>query len=161
MSGDGVGKTKLEVIDSVAKEYVTVRLAGQLLGVPVLSVHDVLREQNITHIPRSPDSITGVLNLRGKIVTAIDLRVHLGFDARGEDEPYMCVVVEHRDEAYAFLVDEVCEVLSVSEQEYESNPVTLDDTIRDVSDGIFRLEGELLVILSVDKLLSFQLTEAA
>ena len=152
----------LELVAADNNEFVTFRLFGQLLGIPVLVVHDVLNAQKITRIPLAPESVVGVLNLRGKIVTAIDLRIHLGFPHRQEDDPPpMSVVVEQNGEPYSLLVDSVGEVISVSNQEFESNPVTLDDRLRAVSQGIYRQEKDLLVIIDVDKLLSFDQIQAA
>lgn len=141
-------------------EFVTLNLADQLLGIPVLAVHDVLRSQNITKIPKADKSIAGVLNLRGKIVTAIDLRTHLGFPDR-EDDDYMCVVIEHKGEPYSFLIDSVGEVVSLAAKDFEKNPVTLDERLREVSKGIFSLEKQLLIILDVNSLLSFAKAKAA
>jgi purine-binding chemotaxis protein CheW len=141
-------------------EFVTLNLADQLLGIPVLAVHDVLRSQNITQIPKADKSIAGVLNLRGRIVTAIDLRTHLGFPEREEDD-YMCVVIEHNGDPYSFLIDTVGEVLSLAASDFEKNPVTLDERLREVSKGIFSLEKQLLIILDVDRLLSFKQENAA
>lgn len=161
MSGDNQNLLGFDVTASGTVEFVTVNLADQLLGIPVLAVHDVLRSQNITPIPLSNDSIAGVLNLRGRIVTAIDLRRHLGFDERGEDESYMCVVIEHNDEPYSFLIDSVGEVISVDAADFDKNPVTMDERIRAVSSGIFRLKGKLLVVLDVAHLIENQLSSSA
>jgi purine-binding chemotaxis protein CheW len=145
-----------------SSEFVTIRLAGQLLGIPVLLVHDVLKPQNITKVPRSPSWVAGVLNLRGKIVTAIDLRARLGLPPReGASGPGMSVVVEHKGEPYSLLIDSVGEVLALDDTHFERNPVTLDATWREVSEGIMRLENELLVILDVRRLLELQLAKAA
>jgi len=137
------------------QEYVTVRLGGQLLGIPVLAVHDVLKSQQITRIPLAPPWVAGVLNLRGRIVTAIDLRHRLGLGARSDGGTDMSVVVECRGEPYSLQIDSVGEVLDLAEMTMEKNPVTLDQCWREVSLGIFRLEDELLVILDIDKLLDF------
>lgn len=161
MSLDNQNLLGFDVTSSGTVEFVTVHLGDQLLGIPVLAVHDVLRSQNITPIPLSQDSIAGVLNLRGKIVTAIDLRKHLGFNERADDESYMCVVIEHRNEPYSFLIDKVGEVISVKASDYDKNPVTMDDRLREVSSGIFRLEGELLIVLDVEHLLDNQLSSVA
>jgi purine-binding chemotaxis protein CheW len=143
-------------------DYVTIRLAGQLLGIPVLSVHDVLKPQVITRVPLAPGSVAGVLNLRGRIVTAIDLRNRLGLPPRGKDErPGMSVVVEYRGEPYSLLIDSVGEVLSLDETAFERNPVTLDTRWRDVSDGIYRLDEELMVVLDVKRLLDLDVAQAA
>lgn len=144
---------------SESKDFVTIRLAGQLLGIPVLTVHDVLNAQNITHIPLAPRWVAGVLNLRGRIVTAIDLRERLGLPARKKEQggrASMSVVVEHRGEPYSLIIDSVGEVLSLDTAAYEKNPVTLDPRWAEVSTGIFRLEKELMVVLDVRRLLEFE-----
>lgn len=143
------------------REFVTIKLAGQLLGIPVLNVHDVLNAQKMTKIPLAPPSVAGVLNLRGRIVTAIDLRIHLGFKPRTEGEKFMSVVVEHKGEPYSLLIDSVGEVLALPDKDYEKCPVTLDDRLRSVSNGVYRLEKELLVVLEVDTLLNFDISDAA
>ena len=136
-------------------DYVTIRLDGQLCGLPVLEVHDVLTKQVITTVPKAPDAVAGVLNLRGKIVTAIDLRKRLKLDAREEGSEEMNVVVEYQNEPYSLIIDKVGDVLSLSEDTFENNPVTLEACWQNVSTGIFRLENELLVILDIEKLLTF------
>jgi purine-binding chemotaxis protein CheW len=151
----------LEAVAGSTKEFVTVELAGQLLGIPVLSVHDVLKAQNITPIPKSPSSVAGVLNLRGRIVTAVDLRIHLGFEPREEGAETMSVVVEHNGDPFSLLVDGVGEVLALPDSQYEKTPVTLEGRLRSVSTGIYRLEDGLLVVLDVTRLLEFKLEEAA
>lgn len=137
-------------------DFVTVELHGQLLGIPVLAVHDVLSAQKITHIPLAPNWVSGVLNLRGRIVTAIDLRQRLGLSPLEEGRQSMSVVVEHRGEPYSLQIDTVGEVLSLDDQCFEKNPVTLDAMWRDISRGIYRLDNKLLVILDVDKLLEVE-----
>ncbi|GAB4142975.1 MAG: chemotaxis protein CheW [Sphingomonadales bacterium] len=140
------------------RDYVTVRLAGQFLGIPVLAVHDVLNAQNITRIPLSPPWVAGVLNLRGRIVTAINLRERLGLPPVESEKKKsaMSVVVEHKGEPYSLLIDSVGEVLTLDMTDFERNPVTLDQRWREVSTGIFRLQEELLVVLDVDRLLHFE-----
>ena len=87
-------------------EFVTVRLDGQLLGIPVLLVQDVLKLQQLTRVPRAPEWVAGVLNLRGRIVTAIDLRSRLGMPPRPDtSKPPMSVVVDYRGEPYSLLID--------------------------------------------------------
>jgi purine-binding chemotaxis protein CheW len=143
-------------------EYVTVRLADQLLGIPVLGVHDVLRPQAITPTPLAPDWVAGVLNLRGRIVTAINLRARLGLPKRSDaDGRGMSIVVEYRGEPYSLLIDRVGEVLTLDDAEMERNPVTLDPVWRQISAGIFRLDKELMVVLAVEQVLEIGLAEAA
>lgn len=162
--GDNLPSTQrsgLKVVGNSTQEYVTVRLAGQLLGIPVLTVHDVLGAQQITRIPLAPRWVAGVLNLRGRIVTAINLRERLGLDLREDAEKDMSVVVEHDEESYSLQIDNVGEVLTLNDADMEKNPVTLDPRWREVSRGIYRLETELLVIIDVDKLFNFESAAAA
>lgn len=142
-------------------DFVTARVAGQLFGIPVLAVRDVLGPQRLTSIPLAPPEVAGALNLRGRIVTAIDVRLRLGLEPRGADEQAMSVVVDHRGESYSLLVDSVGEVLSLKSSDYERNPPTLDVRWRDFSDGIYRLNGQLLVVLDVAQLLQIGRAEAA
>jgi purine-binding chemotaxis protein CheW len=144
------------------QEFVTIRLDGQLLGIPVLAVHDVIKLAKITPVPLASAWVAGVLNLRGRIVTAIDLRKRLGLPSRAATgKAVMSVVAEHKGEPYALMIDSVGEVLSLEAGAYERNPVTLDPRWRSVSDGIYRLESELMVVLNVDALLAFDLQDAA
>ena len=144
-----------------SSDFVTMTIAGQLFGIPVLTVQDVLGPQRITRIPLAPREVAGALNLRGRIVTAIDVRSRLGLQARGADSPGMSVVVDHKGELYSLIVDSVGEVMSLPTEAYERNPATLDPRWRDVSGGIYRLQGKLLVVLEVSRLLTMRRAEAA
>ncbi len=137
------------------KQFVSVTIAGQLFGIPVLMVHDVLAAQRITHIPLAPREVAGSLNLRGRIVTAIDVRLRLGLDRRPQDQPGMSVVVEHGGELYSLMVDSVGEVLNLSDEDFERHPPTLDPLWREMSNGIYRLNDKLLIVLDVEHLLNF------
>jgi purine-binding chemotaxis protein CheW len=132
---------------------VTLMVADQLCGVPVLAVRDILGEQTITRIPLAPPDIAGSLNLRGRIVTAIDLRRRLHLPPAPPDQPRMSVVAEQGGELYALLVDQVSEVMSLEASRFERNPPTLDKTRAAFSSGIFRLDDRLLVVLDVSRLL--------
>ena len=136
-------------------ELVTAKVGDQLFGIPVLQVHDVFTPQNITPVALAPKEVAGVLNLRGRIVTAIDLRVRLGLERAPRDEERMALTVEHNGESYSLLIDSVGEVLSLPSDEFERNPANLDTVWREVSEGVFRLDGQLLMVMSVDRLLSF------
>ena len=144
-----------------AQEYVTMVVDGQQFGIPVLKVQDVLGPQSITRIPLAPPVVAGSWNLRGRIVTAIDLRLRLGLPARPPGGKPMSVVVEHQNVLYSLVVDAVGEVLSHSDSAYEQNLPTLDPRWRDFSDGIYRLDGSLLVVLNIARLLNFGHAEAA
>lgn len=143
-----------------ARDYVTATIAGQLFGIPVLSVQDVLGTQRLARIPLAPPEVAGALNLRGRIVTAIDLRKRLGVTG-DEKQSGMSIVVEFAGELYSLLIDTVGEVLNLPADRYEPNPPTLDPRWREVSGGIYRLDGQLMVILEVDRVLDFSRAQAA
>ena len=144
-----------------SRDYVTMTIADQVFGIPVLTVQDVLGPQRITRIPLSAPEVAGALNLRGRIVTAIDVRRRLGLPPRAADNPGMSVVVDHKGELYSLIVDSVGEVMSLPSDAYERNPSTLDPRWREVSAGIYRLKGKLLVVLEVAHLLEMRRSEAA
>jgi purine-binding chemotaxis protein CheW len=133
---------------------VTLTVADQLCGIPVLAVRDILGEQTITRIPLAPPEIAGSLNLRGRIVTAIDLRRRLRLPQAAPGQARMSVVAEQGGELYALLVDQVSEVLSLDASLFERNPPTLEKAWAEFSTGIFRLDGRLLVVLDVSRLLA-------
>ena len=143
------------------REFVTASIGDQLCGIAVLQVQDVLAPQRITPIPLAPPEVSGSLNLRGRIVTAIDLRIRMGLPPRDEDERTMSIVVEHQHELYSLIVDDVGDVLKVSEKNFDRNPATLDALWRTYSEGVYRLEEGLLVVLDVSTLLSFNSNEEA
>ena len=134
--------------------FVTLTVADQLCGVPVLAVRDILGEQAITRIPLAPNEIAGSLNLRGRIVTAIDLRQRLHLPPMPSGTPRMSVVAEQGGELYALLVDQVSEVMSLKASAFERNPPTLPSAWAQFSTGIYRLDNRLLVVLDVGKLLA-------
>jgi purine-binding chemotaxis protein CheW len=133
---------------------VTMMVRDQLCGIPVLSVRDIIVTQVMTRIPLAPPEIAGSLNLRGRIVTAIDLRRRLGLPVRVVGQPSMSVVVERQGELYSLLVDSVREVIELDSKLLEPNPPTLAAIWREFSAGIFRLQSELLVVLNTERLLA-------
>jgi len=137
-----------------ATVFVTLTLADQLCGVPVTAVRDVLGVHPLTRIPLAPPEIAGSLNLRGRIVTAIDLRRRLRLPPAAGGVERMSVVAELGGDLYALLVDHVGEVVSPPSTAFERNPATLSETWASFSLGIYRLEGHLMVVLDVARLLS-------
>jgi purine-binding chemotaxis protein CheW len=130
--------------------FVTLSVSGQLCGIPVLAVRDVLGEQSITRIPLAPPEVAGSLNLRGRIVTAIDLRL----PPTPAGTPRMSVVAEQGGELYALLVDQVSEVMTLRSDQFERTPPTLPATWAAYAHGIYRLQIGLLVVLDVTRLLA-------
>lgn len=134
--------------------YVTLMLGDQLCGIPVLCVRDVLAEQTITRIPLAPPEVAGSLNLRGRIVTAIDLRRRLRLPPAPTGMPRMSVVTEQGNELYALLIDQVAEVITLRSSDMERNPPTLPAVWAENGSGIYRLKDRLLVVLDVARLLT-------
>lgn len=142
-------------------DFVSFTIDGQLFGIPVVKVQDVLSSQRTTPIPLAPPEIAGSLNLRGRVVTMMDMRLRLGLPPRDSSEVEMSIVVEHDQDLYSLMVDSVGEVLPLSSRSYERNPPTLDPNLREYADGIYRLDDTLLVVLDVNKLLDYGRTAAA
>ena len=143
-------------------EYVTATVGGQLFGLPIARVQDVFVLDRLTRVPLAPPEIAGVLNLRGRIVTAIDLRRRLGLAPAGDARKRMAIGIEYKGESYGLLIDAIGEVLSLASNTREGNPVNLDARFARMSAGVHRLEDRLLVVLDVDRVLDVgQQAEAA
>lgn len=134
-------------------EYVTVSIGKQLFGLPIERVHDVFMPGQLTPVPLAPEEIAGVLNLRGRIVTAIDMRRRLGLPDRDDKADSMAVGIDCEGESYGLVIDSVGEVLKLREDSREPVPVNLDSRLARVAACVYRLEQELLVILDVARLL--------
>lgn len=135
------------------EQLLTFHLAGQIFGVPVLQVNDVLGPQKITKTPLFSSTIAGIMNLRGRIVTAIDVRRCLNQPERPAGQGTMSVVVEQRGEFFSLIIDTVGDVLSLSPDHLEAVPDTLDPVWHNVASGIYKLQDKLLVVLDVERLL--------
>jgi purine-binding chemotaxis protein CheW len=146
--------------DTTGGDFVTVRLGGQLLGIDVQRVHDVLKLGMLTRVPRAPAIVAGVMNLRGRIVTAIDARRCLDLPDRDSAAPAMCLVVEQDSQPYALIVDGVGDVVTVTGDCHEASPATLAPAWRAVSSGVYRMD-ELMIVLDVGRLLAGGLAAAA
>lgn len=137
-------------LDGETVEYVTVFIGGQLFGLPIGRVQDVFSPDRLTRVPLAPREVAGVLNLRGRIVTAIDMRVRLGLPPLDTGRPPMAVGIDHGGEAYGLLIDQVGEVMKLPAAGREPNPANLDPRWAEISDGVHRLDGQLLVVLDVE-----------
>jgi purine-binding chemotaxis protein CheW len=142
-------------------QYVTVVIGGQLFGLPIERVHDVFMPASITRVPLARREIAGVLNLRGRIVTAIDMRRRLHLPQRDDGGTVMAVGIEHKGESYGLLIDNVGEVLNLPTAGREPNPINLDGRWTSISGGVYRLNGQLMVILDVDRVLGGMAEAAA
>ena len=166
-------------------EYVTAVIGGQLFGLPIERVQDVFMPERLTRVPLAATEIAGLLNLRGRIVTVVDMRRRLDFDAVDRSDaskskpavqdaiaggtpapvvarrPALAVGIEHKGESYGLLIDQIGEVLKLPVASREANPVNLDLRLARVSAGVHRLEERLLVILDVERVLNAGAVAAA
>jgi purine-binding chemotaxis protein CheW len=133
------------------KQYATFFLGDLFLGVEVLKVQEVIRYQEMTPVPLAPDVIEGLINLRGQIVTAIDLRRRLELPARAAGSLPMNVVVRSDDGAVSLLVDEIGDVVEIDDDAYERPPETLKGVARELVTGVYKLKDRLLLVLDTDR----------
>jgi purine-binding chemotaxis protein CheW len=136
--------------------FVTFTVGGQLFGVPVTRVQDILTPDVIAPVPGGPKEVRGLINLRGRIVTVIDMRTHLSLPKAESGQMGMCVTVESRGDSYTLFVDSVGDVISLPHSMREGNPATLDAVWRDVAEAVYRTDQGLLVALRVDRLLAVE-----
>ena len=133
------------------RQFCTFFLNGLFFGVEVLKVQEVIRYQGMTRVPLAPAMIEGLINLRGQIVTAIDLRRRLELPARSTDQLPMNVVVRSDDGAVSLLVDEIGDVVEIHDDIYERPPETLKGVARELVQGVYKLKDRLLLVLDTEK----------
>ncbi len=136
---------------SELQQLATFYLGNEFFGIEVEKVQEVIRYQEMTRVPLAPPVVKGLINLRGQIVTALDLRKRLGLPPLADGELPMNVVVRHEDGALSLLVDEIGDVLEVDEQNFERPPDTLIGPARELFRGIYKLKDRLLVVLDLEK----------
>lgn len=134
----------------MTNQYATFWLGSGLYGIEVERVREVLRTQDITKVPLAPATVAGLINLRGQVVTTIDLRERLRLEAADADAQRMLVVVLVAGESTAFLVDRIGGVVDVSDEQFEPPPDTLQGLARELVVGAYKLDGQLLLGLDVD-----------
>jgi purine-binding chemotaxis protein CheW len=144
----------MEAIMSEARQFCTFFLDRLFFGVEVQRVQEVIRYQEMTRVPLASSVVSGLINLRGQIVTAVDLRRRLGLPERPADQLPMNVVVRTDDGAVSLLVDEIGDVLEVAEEHFERPPETLQGAAHDVIQGAYKLADRLLVILDPELVVS-------
>jgi purine-binding chemotaxis protein CheW len=137
-----------------SQQYCTFYLDGHFFGVEVMKVQEVLRYQEMTRVPLAPEEVRGLINLRGHIVTAIDMRRRLKLKERAEGEVPMNVVVRTEDGEISLLVDEIGDVLEVDDSTFERPPETIDETTRELVRGVYKLPGKLLLVLDSEKVVN-------
>jgi len=133
------------------KQFCTFFVNGLFFGIEVLKVQEVIRYQEMTRVPLAPATIQGLINLRGQIVTAIDLRRRLELPPREADQLPMNVVVRSDDGAVSLLVDEIGDVVEIQDDIYEQPPETLKGVARELVQGVYKLKERLLLILDTER----------
>lgn len=137
------------------EQFLSMKVGEQLFGIAVIGIIDVLKPINITPIPLAKPEIIGLMNLRGRIVTVIDMRTRLDINYAAEPKKPMYVVVENENELFALLVDEVGEAQNLKLTEFEKTPENLASNLRKTSRGIFKFKDELMLVLDINSLVSF------
>ena len=135
------------------KQFSTFLVDRLLFGVAVERVQEVIRYQEMTRVPLAPPVVKGLINLRGQIVTAVDLRRRLGLRERPASNLPMNVVIRHDDGAVSFLVDEIGDVLEVEEGAFELAPGTVSLQARELIKGVYKLKNTILIVLDTEKVL--------
>lgn len=135
-----------------ARQVCTFSLADLTFGVDVTSVHEVIRCQPMTRVPLAPPTVRGLINLRGQIVTAIDMRERLRLPPRAPGVEPMNVVVHRSDGAVSLLVDSIGDVLDLDERTAESTPENLSPVIRELVEAVYKLQGSLLLLFDPARL---------
>src|SRR4029450_13524182 len=136
--------TKTETAEGTVAEYVTALIGGQCFALPISRVQDVFMPERLTRVPLASSEIAGVLNLRGRIVTVVDMRARLGLPKPEDGKAPMAVGVDLRGESYGLLIDQIGEVLRLAEAGVEENPVNLDPRMAKLAGGGHRLHGEAM-----------------
>jgi purine-binding chemotaxis protein CheW len=139
-----------------AQQFCTFFIDKQLFAVPVQQVQEVIRYQEMTRVPLVPEVIRGLINLRGQIVVAFDLRRRLGFHDRPEGQLPMNVVVRTEDGAVSFLVDEIGDVLEVDEATFETPPETMLGQSRELVLGVYKLRDRLMLVLDTERAVTLE-----
>jgi purine-binding chemotaxis protein CheW len=133
------------------QQFCTFFLKDQFFGVPVQQVQEVIRYQEMTRVPLTPPVIRGLINLRGQIVIAVDLRRRLAMEDRPESQLPMNVVVRTDDGPVSFLVDEIGDVLEVEEESFEMPPETMQGQTRELVRGVYKLRERLMLVLDTER----------
>lgn len=152
--------TESNVIESVlsgdASQLFGFKIMDGQYAIPVLEVQEVVKPQKVTNVPLGPEYVDGLINLRGQIVTAINLRVLFGLPRKEDQDEYMNIIVRWGDSLYALVVDEIMDVMDVENSSFEDTPDTIDERLKSYIRGVFKLEDNLLTLLSLEKILDMK-----
>jgi purine-binding chemotaxis protein CheW len=141
---------------SETRQFCSLVCGGHLFAVPVEKVQEVIAQQPMTRVPLAPSVVSGLINLRGQIVTALDLRTRLGFPPREDNEPPMNVVIQSGSGTVSLLVDAIGDVVDADPAQYEMPPQTLTGQAKQLIKGVYKTDGKLLLELDTTKTLDLQ-----
>jgi purine-binding chemotaxis protein CheW len=137
-------------------QYATFFIDRMMFGINVKMVQEVIRLQRMTPVPLAPETVEGLINLRGQIITALDLRTRLGLPKRSEEKPPMNVVVTTNEAVVSLLVDRIGDVVEVGKEQYEDTPDTLAPVAHSLVTGVYKLKDQLLLVLNAEKAVDVQ-----
>jgi purine-binding chemotaxis protein CheW len=161
MTVEFLRESQASAYDGDSAQLVTVFVGEQMFGLPILRVRDVFVVQELTPVPLAPASIAGLFNLRGRVLTILDMRALLGLPPRAAGGGAVAIGIEWHGEAFGLLVDRVSEVMALGGGSREANPANLDPRWAELSAGVHRLPDQLLVELSLGALFGERLAKAA
>ena len=133
------------------EQFCTFYLEKHYFGIELLNVQEVLRELELTQVPLAPHAVRGLMNLRGQIVIAVDLRRRLGLPERAKGAAAMNVIVRAGEDAVSLLVDEIGDVIEAGDDSFEPPPETLQGTMRSAIRGVHKLENHLMHVLDSER----------
>lgn len=135
-------------------QYVTFRLDEETYGINVMQVQEVLRVTEIAPVPGAPEFVLGIINLRGNVVTVIDTRSRFGLMSKDPDDETRIVIIEADKQVIGILVDSVAEVVELRASEIETTPNVGSDDAAKYIQGVATREGQLLILVDLNKLLT-------
>lgn len=142
-------------------QFLTGYVNDHYIGVSIRSIQDVIGPQSITQIPRARHAIAGVLNLRGRIVTAIDMHKRLEEPLKDQKSPSMGIIIESQDELFSLLVDHVEDVMTINLEDIEKVPPTLNPLWQSVCSGVYQMQGKIMILLDIERILDLTSAKAA
>lgn len=154
MEAADIGRSALETGNRL-RQVCTFYVDNLLFGLDVAEVQEVVRFQDMTRVPLAPRAIKGLINLRGQIVTAVDMRMRLGLRPLSAELKPLNVIVRTTDGPISLLVDEIGDVLELTDERFEAVPQTLRGPVRTLVLGVFKLDGQLLLILNATQCMDF------
>ncbi|MDA0782905.1 MAG: chemotaxis protein CheW [Rickettsiales bacterium] len=154
MSSENLKNINFQEQHSKKRQYLVMRLESQLFGILVENIQDVLSSMKITPIPLAPPEVKGAMNLRGRIVTVINLRSILGMKDDKKTENYKSVILEIEGNLYSIIVDSVSEVMDIADNEIKRLPENISQRWKEVSTGVYSMENEVMIFLDAFKMFS-------